>query len=116
MRAHYNPRAIVDSDSDLRRVMDLLSSGHFNQFEAGLFDGIMNSILSPEDPWMIAADFRSYVDTQEQAANAYRDREQWLRMSILNTACSGLFSTDRTMQEYNKDIWRLTPVQPRAVD
>ncbi len=115
MRAHYNPRAVVDSDSDFRRVMDLLSSGHFNQFEAGLFDNIMNAILSPEDPWMTAADFRSYVDTQEQAAKAYRDRGQWLRMSILNTACSGLFSTDRTMQEYNEDIWRLTPVQPLAV-
>ena len=62
--------SIVDSDSDFRRVMDLLSSGHFNQFEAGLFDNIMNAILSPEDPWMIAADFRSYVDTQEQAAKA----------------------------------------------
>ncbi len=114
-RAHYNPAAIVTADSDLKRVMELLSCGHFNQFEAGLFDGIMHSIMSPHDPWMTAADFRSYVDTQERAARAYRDRERWVRMSILNTACSGQFSTDRTMQEYNQDIWRLTPVQPLAI-
>ncbi len=114
-RAYYDPAAIVNADSDLKRVMELLSCGHFNQFEAGLFDGIMHSILSPHDPWMTAADFRSYVDTQERAAQAYRDRDHWVRMSILNTACSSQFSTDRTMQEYNQEIWRLTPVQPLAI-
>ncbi len=115
LRAKYNPGAIVDSDADFKRVMDLLSSGHFNQFETGLFDGIMNSILSPYDPWMTAADFRSYVDTQHRAAQTYRDRERWVRMSILNTACSGQFSTDRTMREYNEDIWHLTPVKPLPI-
>ena len=95
--------------------MELLSSGHFNQFESGLFDGIMGSILSPYDPWMTAADFRSYVDTQQRAAQAYRDRGRWVRMSILNTASSGHFSTDRTMREYNEDIWRLAPVTPLPI-
>ena len=114
-RAHYDPAAIIKADPDLAQIMDLLSCGHFNQFEPGLFDEIIGSIKSPLDPWMVAADFRSYVDAQRRVATAYRDREAWTRMSILNTAHSGPFSTDRTMREYNDDIWRLTPVTPPPV-
>ena len=77
-----------------------------------LFDPIINAIRSPSDPWLVAADFRSFIDAQARAATAYRDQERWTRMSILNAASSGKFSTDRTMAEYNEDIWRLTPVNP----
>ena len=70
----------------------------------------MHSISSPHDPWLTAADFRSYVEAQKRAAAVFRDVDGWTRMSIRNTACSGRFSTDRTMREYNRDIWRLTPV------
>jgi starch phosphorylase len=59
---------------------------------------------------MTAADFRSFVDAQSRANQAYRDADRWTRMSILNTASSGRFSTDRTMQEYNADIWHLEPI------
>jgi starch phosphorylase len=113
-RAHYDPNAIIDADADLKRVMALLESGHFNHFEAGLFDPIVGAIRSPHDPWLVAADFRAYVDAQERAAAAYRDTDRWARMSILNTAASGKFSTDRTMLEYNAEIWKLTPVKPAA--
>jgi starch phosphorylase len=113
-RRSYDPNALIAADPDLARVMALLESGHFNQFEPGLFDPIVQAIRSPHDPWLVAADFRSYVDAQERAAVAYRDRERWTRMSILNTAASGKFSTDRTMAEYNTEIWRLTPVAPTA--
>ena len=113
-RAHYNPNAIIEADPDLKRVMNLLESGHFNHFEAGLFDPIIAAIRSPHDPWLVAADFRAYLDAQEQAATAYRDSDRWARMSILNTAASGKFSTDRTMLEYNAEIWKLTPVKPAA--
>ena len=111
-RKHYNPKEILDNDDDLKRVMQLLESGHFNKFEYRIFDNIINSIMSPHDPWMVAADFRSYVDAQERAARAYADRERWTRMSILNTASSGKFSTDRTMLEYNAHIWKLEHVDP----
>ena len=60
---------------------------------------------------MTAADFRSFVDAQRKADAAYRDIDNWTRMSILNTAASGRFSTDRTMQDYNKDIWHLEPIE-----
>lgn len=113
-RGNYDPAAIVAADSDLARVMHLLESGHFNLFEPGLFDPVVQSILSPDDPWLTAADFRSYVDVQRQVAAAYRDRDYWTRMSILNTACSGKFSSDRTIQDYNRDIWHLAQVPAHA--
>jgi starch phosphorylase len=108
-RAHYNPRAIIADDEDLQRVIHLIESGHFNQFEAGIFDDVLNSIKSPNDPWMTIADFRSYIDAQKRVEEAYRDTEHWTRMSIINCANSGKFSTDRTITEYNNDIWKLTP-------
>jgi glycogen phosphorylase len=114
MRRHYDPNALIAADADLGRVMALLESGHFNRFEAGLFDPIIHAIRNPGDPWLVAADFRAFVDAQEHAAAAYRDSERWTRMSILNTAASGKFSTDRTMLEYNEDIWKLTPTTAAA--
>jgi starch phosphorylase len=112
MRAHYNPSAIIEGDADLKRVMALIESGHFNRFEPGLFDPVIAAIRSPQDPWLVAADFRSFVDAQRAAATDFRDRDCWTRMSILNAAASGKFSTDRTMAEYNEGIWKLTPVAP----
>ncbi len=108
-RGHYDPLAIINSDDDLQSVLHLIESGHFNQFEPGIFDDLVNSIKCPNDPWMTVADFRSYVDTQKRVEDAYRDKDHWTRMSILNCANSGKFSTDRTIQEYNRDIWKLTP-------
>ena len=106
-RVNYDPSAIIAADEGFDRVMKLIESGHFNQFEPGIFDGISSSIRDPNDPWMVAADFRSYVDAQQQAAEAYADSERWTTMSILNTAKSGKFSSDRTIAEYERDIWKL---------
>ncbi len=111
-RGDYNPQQIIDTDMNLKRVMDLLKRGHFNQFEPGLLDPIIHSIGDPADPWMVAADFADYVKAQEQATALYRDHERWVACSILNTAASGKFSTDRTMREYNSGIWNLDPVPP----
>ena len=108
-RGHYDPLSIIDQDQDLKEVLRLLESGHFNQCEPGLFDDVIASIKSPHDPWMTIADFRSYVDAQERVEDAYRDQDHWTKMSIINCANSGKFSTDRTINEYNKDIWKLTP-------
>jgi len=111
-RGNYDPNAIISNDPALKEVMNLLESGHFNQFETGIFDPIIHGIRSPYDPWLTAADFDSYRRAQELAAEAYQDRERWLRMSILNTAHSGYFSSDRTIAEYNRDIWKLDPIKP----
>ena len=90
--------------------MQLLESGHFNMFEPGIFDPIVAALTNPHDPWLVLADFRSFVEAQSRVAAAYRDRERWTRMSIVNSARSGRFSTDRTITQYNDEIWRLTPV------
>ena len=110
LRGHYDPQAIIEGDADFKRVMHLLESGHFNHFEPGIFDSIIQSIREPADQWMTAADFRSFVDAQDAAGQAYLDTPRWTRMSILNTANSGRFSTDRTMRDYNEDIWHLEPI------
>ena len=110
LRGRYDPQSIIDGDPDFARVMDLLQSGHFNRFEPGVLDAVTQSIREPADPWMTAADFRSYIDAQARAGAAYADADNWSRISILNTAASGQFSTDRTIRDYNDDIWRLDPV------
>jgi len=111
-RENYDPDGIIASDPALSEVMRLLESGHFSQFEPGIFDPIIRGMRSPHDPWLTAADFDSYRRAQQEAAEAYQNRERWLRMSILNTAHSGYFSSDRTIAEYNRDIWKLEPVAP----
>ena len=109
-RRQYDPLAVIEADPHLKRVMRLLRSGQFNQFEPGLFDPLLHAITSPADPWLVAADFAAYREAQQRAAKAYRDEERWVRMSILNTAASGRFSSDRTIGDYGREIWKLTPV------
>ena len=110
LRDHYDPVAIINQDEDLQRVMGFLECGHFNQMEPGIFDGIISSLKSPHDPWVTIADFRSFVDAQKRVEAAFQDKERWTKMSIINCANSGKFSTDRTISEYNNELWKLTPV------
>jgi starch phosphorylase len=109
-RAQYDPLWLIDQDSDLQAVLRLLECGHFNQFEPGIFDDVIASIKSPQDSWMTIADFRSYLEAQKRVEQAWRDPEHWTKMSILNVAASGKFSTDRTIAEYNREIWKLSPI------
>ena len=110
-RESYDPGAIISTDPDFERVMHRIEHGEFNCAEAGVMDAIVHAIRNPHDPWMTAADFRSFVDAQALAGQAYLDMPRWTRMSILNTAYSGRFSTDRTMREYNRDLWHLEPIE-----
>jgi len=112
LRPDYDPVAMIKADPDLQRVVDLLQSGHFNRRDPGVLDPVIAALHDPREPWMTVADFRSFVDAQQRLEQAYRDSDGWIRMSILNTAASGRFSTDRTMREYNRDIWGLEPTGP----
>lgn len=107
-KMYNNPNDLIGVDEDLKRVVNLIECGHFSLFEPGIFEPIIRTIRNPNDPWMVAADFRSYVDAQEAAAQSYADRDKWVKMSILNTAASGQFSSDRTIAEYAKDIWGIS--------
>ncbi|MBT5231886.1 MAG: glycogen/starch/alpha-glucan phosphorylase [Methylococcales bacterium] len=111
-RCDYRPWEIIEKDADFKAVIELIQHGHFSQFEGALFEPIINAITSHDDPWLTAADFRGFIDAQDRVSEQYRDQQAWIKMSIANTASSGKFSTDRTMQEYNSDIWKLTPVAP----
>ena len=91
-------------------MLRLLESDHFSAMEPGLFRSLIDSMLDPLDPWMTLADFRSYVGAHQRAETAWRDQEQWIRMSIRNCAASGQFSTDRTISQYNEEIWKLRPL------
>ena len=115
LRRGYDPQAFIAASPGLGEVLRLLESGHFSQFEPGIFDPIIASVRSPGDPWVVAADFASYVTTQANAATAFADSERWLAMSIRNSAASGRFSTDRTIAEYARDIWKLEPVPTQRV-
>ena len=113
-RATYDPVSIIRESESLHRVLALLEKNYFSREEPGIFVPILDAIRSPWDPWMTAADFGSYIQAQDDASRAYLDQRRWTRMSILNTAASGKFSSDRTILEYNQDIWRLAPIRPQG--
>ena len=106
LRANYDPLAIIADDENLFRVIELIKSGHFNLFETNLFDSILGALCHPGDPWMTVADFADFVRAQQRVALAYNDSRDWTRMSILNTARSSHFSSDRTIRSYDCEIWR----------
>src|SRR5688500_14815579 len=91
--------------AELQEVIELISSGFFSRGDTEMFRGITDGLLW-HDPYLVFADFESYSQCQLQVSTAYRDVDHWTRMSILNSARSGKFSSDRTIQEYCRDIWR----------
>jgi len=105
----YNPWDFHRDDEELRAVVDWLGSDYWTPGENGAFGAIHRTLLQGGDPFMALADFRSYSDCQKKVDAAYRDRGGWARKAILNTARMGKFSSDRTVREYAKDIWSLTP-------
>jgi len=109
-RAGYNPRAIYESNANLREVIDALGSGMFSNGDKGLFDPLVTSLLT-RDEYMLLADYQSYIDCQDRVAEAYENQEHWTRMSILNVARSGKFSSDRSIRDYCSEIWKTWPVK-----
>lgn len=110
-RQQYEPNKIIAADSDIRRVMELLESGTFNTHEPGIFDILIGGLRNPSDQWLTLADFRSFIDEQQRANDTYKDAQVWNRMSIVNTATSGFFSSDRTISQYADEIWGVGAVR-----
>jgi glycogen phosphorylase len=106
----YNPWDYYHKNETLKKVMDLISLGFFSPEEPQLFRPIFDSLLNGGDRYMVMADFDSYYNCQKKLAEAYRNRDQWTKMSILNVANMGRFSSDRTIQQYSDDIWSVKPI------
>ncbi len=105
----YSPGDCYDSDAELKAAIDAIASGRFSPEDPSLFQPVIASLLG-DDEYMVLADYRSYLDCHDQAGLAWADQDQWTRMSILNTARSGFFSSDRTVRSYCHDIWQAEPV------
>ena len=105
----YNPRHYYESIEALRKTMDLIGSGFFSGGDSNLFKPFVDSLLY-HDPYMLLADYESYMETQEKVSLAYRDQSTWTKMSILNVARMGKFSSDRSIREYSEKIWKVGPV------
>lgn len=106
----YSPSSFYASNPQMREVIELIRGGHFSPNEPDLFRPLLNTIMD-HDEYMLFADFQSYIDCQDEVGKAYRDTERWTRMSILNTARMGKFSSDRAIREYCRDIWKAEPVK-----
>ena len=108
----YNPMDIFNSDQDIRHVLMQLINGYYAPQDPEMFRDIYDSLLNTKssdraDTYFILKDFRSYAEAHERVEAAYRDEKGWAKKAIWNTACSGKFSSDRTIQEYVDDIWHL---------
>lgn len=108
----YNPYPYYQANAQLRQVIDQIASGYFAPNQPQLFQPIVDSLLRGNE-YMILADYQSYINCQEQVTQAYHNQEYWTRMSILNTARMGKFSSDRTISDYATEIWH---VQSQKVD
>ncbi len=105
----YNPQHFYQGDEELRQVVDSIRSGYFSPKEPDLFRAIVDALMHG-DEYMLMADYRAYVDCQDRVSQAYRNQDEWTRMSILNVARMGKFSSDRTIREYCNDIWHVQPM------
>ena len=105
----YSPYTLYHADPRLREVIDLIRSGFFAHGDLDLFRPLVDNLLGM-DPYLVLADFDAYVKCQERVSMAYQDVAHWTKMSILNTARSGKFSSDRTVSEYCQDLWKVAPV------
>ena len=107
----YHPHKFYDENQELRETIDVLGSGKFSNGDTSLFRPILDTLLYRDDPYMLMADYQSYIECQEKVSQAFLDKDHWTRMSILNTARMGYFSSDRSIIEYSKEIWHTKPVK-----
>jgi starch phosphorylase len=105
----YRPRDLYESNPELREALDAIDSGLFANGDGDLFRPLVDSLLN-RDEYFLLADYQSYLDAQQRAADAFLNQDDWTRMSILNAARVGRFSSDRSIREYCREIWHVTPV------
>jgi starch phosphorylase len=109
LAAGYRPRELYERHAELRAAIDLVNSGLFAHGDRELFRPLTDDLLG-RDPYLVCADFPAYLDCQGEVGAAFRDRARWDRMSILNVARIGRFSSDRSIREYAEAIWKVKPL------
>jgi starch phosphorylase len=102
----YNPRDYIERNGVLREIFKLMGENFFEPHIPGLFSPIIES-LTQADPFLVCADFESYCRIQDKISTTYLNRDEWIKKSIINVSKSGYFSSDRTIREYAKDIWKI---------
>ena len=108
-RDGYRPSDYIDGNSELAAVLGLIAGGAFSDGDTEVFRPLVDNLRN-DDPFLVLADYASYVECQDRVSAAWRDIPAWTRMSILNTDRSGKFSSDRAIREYCDDIWHVWPV------
>ena len=109
-KASYNPREIYNANKDLKKAVDSLINGFFTDIDPSEFKEIYDKLLN-EDPYMVLIDFDSYKAAQEKANTLYKDKTKWAKMGLMNIAQSGVFSSDRAINEYVSLIWHIDKIQ-----
>ena len=107
----YNSRAIYEKDKDIKMVLDSLMNGTFKSNDSDGFRAIYEDLVYHNDNYFVLKDFKEYVKAQEKAKNLYIDKDKWAKICIANIAKSGFFASDRTIEEYVKDIWHLEKIK-----
>jgi starch phosphorylase len=107
----YRPRDVYESNPELREALDTIGSGLFSKGDRDLFQPLVHSLLEHDD-YMLLADYQAYVDAQQRVGDAWGNRREWTRMAILNCARVGRFSSDRSIQDYCRDIWNIRTAEP----
>jgi len=109
--AGYNPQSYYNSNPELKAVLDMIINGEFSPNNKEEFIGLYNILMFYGDTYMLLADFEDYVKTQEKVSELFKDKDKWTKETIINSARMGFFSSDRTIMEYAKEIWKVSPVE-----
>ena len=107
----YAPRDLYESNAELREAINQIRDGFFANGDREIFRPLVDSLLARDD-YMLLADYQAYIDCQQRVSDVYLDQNRWTRMSILNSARVGRFSSDRSIRDYCRDIWNVSPITP----
>jgi starch phosphorylase len=104
----YNPRDYYNSNPELKQVLDMIATGYFSVEEPHRYQNVVDNLLN-NDQYLLLADYAAYIETQDKVGKLYQNRDEWMRMAILNVANMAKFSSDRAIGDYAKNIWHVSP-------
>ena len=113
--SNYNPKIYYEKNKFLKQVVDMIASNYFNPKEPGIFDDMIRGLMNV-DYYCLFADYQSYIDAQDRVAELYQNQTEWVKKSIYNVARVGKFSSDRSVSEYMKNIWKVKPVKINHIE